>query len=466
MTAFVVWLLALTCLVSGTHGQSPATPSTLVSTPPPSPFSAPLVCLNGGVLMSRRSASAAATDTDSDRVELECACASGWSGERVSTPGTRARGSVEDRFVPVHSLMHASRLCSSSQCEYRDFCSDLNPCQHDSVCLNTFDGMLCRCTEGWIGADCSAPNTCTAESCLAPHGRCVVSEVFDHPQVAPRKKGPRKNTPDTTTREAKLLGGVTSVQCVCEAGWSGSNCGVLHAEQCSSIEPCTIFTLDHPRCGCRAALEHKCEWCLETGVAFAPGSAQGDSCLASVKEVGHCPPPAAQAIRQCAVMDGTSFGWCAVNALNGYAEDGNPSSPAVGAKRCHHWVWNAAGCKDDWTTGSPRSGQPTPAECSAVPPCFDQATASASLCGCQAALSIGCDWCLEQQLAFPPNTSSTTCRSWATAAAECPSQQAQTIHDCTAVGGLPFGWCAIDDAEPSMGQCAQTIVRTAHARTD
>jgi len=33
----------------------------------------------------------------------------------------------------------------------------------------------------------------------------------------------------------------------------------------------------------------------------------------------------------------------------------------------------------------------------------------------------------------------------------CPSQQAQTVHQCVGVGGTPYGWCSIDETEPSMG---------------
>lgn len=474
-----------------------------LTVPLPLPDSNP--CLNGGILLTTSSSPSLSTSQPSsgraivvDDATIQCACLAGWAGE---------------------------------VCEYRDWCSVANPCQNGGRCMNLRDGVMCVCDEvDFLGARCEIASTCTQETCVAPHGKCVrvgdtmqqaaqamlLLETGENSAVTtmttarskrPSSKGPASSSSSSSSAssssssaasEPRLFGGSTSISCVCADGWTGSDCSRKLQDVCAAIQPCSVFDLDldaaaggsspassaspspsplpsrEPNCGCRAAVAAGCEWCLEEGQAFAPAkgtlaaAADGghtDTCQSCVVELHHCPPAAAQAIRSCAAMDGTSFGWCASgNPQRGWAVDGNPSSPAAGAKRCHRWVWSAAGCKDDWTTGPPRKEPPTRAQCSAVPPCFDSSVAGSSLCGCQAAMSLGCEWCLEQQLAFPPlNASSaaasdspsaardSTCKSWAKHPPACPSQQAQTIHECAGVGGLPFGWCATDESEPLAG---------------
>ena len=442
-----------------------ASPSAAIATSSSS-SSAALVCLNGGVLLRT------VDPLDTHQTDVQCACAAGWLGV---------------------------------DCGFRDWCAQ-SPCLNDGACFNTFQGPLCHCTPQFAGGTCAQPNPCAEQDCSG-HGTCLLREIVppsakaetEQPTPAADKRPAtpaaaaadrrRRRRPATaaesgdSSAEAEHLRNASVAHalnsrvvgdCRCEVGWTGPTCAIKHADACAAIEPCTVFNsardyTGESLCGCERAIAERCTWCLEQGVAFAADSALpgATKCLAPLDVAAQCPPASAQAIPKCTLMDGTPFGWCVVNAAQslGFAVDGNPTAPTVGTQHCHQWVWNRDGCKPEWSTRDPSRDKeaatasaiavahPTAEQCLAVPACSDAETAGSSLCGCQAALSIGCHWCLEQQLAFPSGSTEDRrgCRSRATTVSQCPSQQAQTIHQCVGVGGTPYGWCSIDSAEPSMG---------------
>ena len=518
----IIRLLLSLCLLTlqSVIGVPTTTTAPAAAASSSSPFTAPLVCLNGGVLLRTRD------PHDPTLVDVQCACANGWGGET---------------------------------CDYRDFCATSNPCVNGGQCFNTYSGALCHCPDAWAGGTCAQPSPCVGEPCSG-HGTCLLREVKQTPSTVENNAEKRataahrrrrhtesaaseENAPESDPASSsssssesspaspsELPHSLTTVvtgHCRCEAGWTGSHCSLKHTDVCAAVEPCTIFNSargrghegEGPLCGCEAALAQRCTWCLEQGVAYAPDdpallaplvattTASGDSapptatasatttaadtaaaastvvtCLAAVDLIDQCPPAAAQTIRSCSMMDGTPFGFCLVGSgPYGYCVDGNPSAPSVGSRKCHHWTWDEAGCRPEWGTRDPHSnnnnlqqlqqqGQadavhslalippphPTEEQCLHVPPCSDAETAGSSVCGCQAALTIGCSWCLEQQLAFPSGASSSGCRGVATTSSQCPSQQAQTVHQCVGVGGTAYGWCSIDAEEQSMGEsCTQ-----------
>jgi len=272
-----------------------------------------------------------------------------------------------------------------------------------------------------------------------------------------------------------------TAQCICDKGWAGSDCSDSHSSICSSIQACNVLTAQNSSsaegggCGCQEAMKKGCAWCLSEGYAFTPradGKKQHHDehpCRASTQHLNHCPSPDAQSIHSCSLMSGTPFGWCHVGLNHGYAMEGNPSSPKIGSAHCHAWIWAENGCKEDWTTGTlgikhkehedkkdEQKQKETPQEvCAQVPLCNNADTASYHLCGCQAALSLGCQFCAETQRSYARSTnhSTTGCHSLIRHPSACPSQQAQTIHSCRGIGEalLKFGWCSSSTSHPLQG---------------
>lgn len=87
-----------------------------------------------------------------------------------------------------------------------NYCGTHEPCQHGGTCENTApDQYLCRCAEGFSGADCErVDNPCAPQPCA--HGAC------------------------------SLGGAPRGFLCACERGWGGALCDV-DLDDCASA-PC------------------------------------------------------------------------------------------------------------------------------------------------------------------------------------------------------------------------------------
>lgn len=90
-TLLVTLLLAWTTSSHTADAQSLA--GTLLATPSTSPFAAPLLCLNGGVLLRTPNAA------NPQLVDVQCACVNGWSGQSVRKTKHASHRLASDRCV-------------------------------------------------------------------------------------------------------------------------------------------------------------------------------------------------------------------------------------------------------------------------------------------------------------------------------------------------------------------------------
>ncbi|KAJ0173398.1 hypothetical protein K1T71_010547 [Dendrolimus kikuchii] len=136
----------------------------------------------------------------------ECACRPGWRGELCSQcqpyPGCKhgyCNGSSWDCTCDTN---WGGILCDQDL----NYCGTHEPCQHGGTCENTApDQYLCRCAEGFSGADCErVDDPCAPQPCA--HGACSL---------------------------AAAAGGFV---CACERGWGGPLCD-LDLDDCASA-PC------------------------------------------------------------------------------------------------------------------------------------------------------------------------------------------------------------------------------------